>query len=255
MGDGMRADRHQRIVGERLQFVPGHAELAADRGLVDAMARAQRGDFALHVVLARQRAQPVVQPVERGLLGRRRRGIEAGHRAADRGFDRGGLGDHPLQRDPPQPAGAFGEIAGDIDGEGCVEFAHHRQREVAVVAIAVVEGEAGEAPREIALRQPLMRLVHGDDVDVERAQMRQHRAQEFRLDLEMMIGLELGVAARADVVQHENGADACEDRPQQMMRAGEIKRFQPGADDGVAECFIKAWLAGWSADSKLAADR
>ena len=55
------------------------------------------------------------------------------------------------------------------------------------------------------------------------------------VDFEVMIGLERGVAARADMVQHENGADACEDRPQQMMRAGEIQRFQPGADDGVAE--------------------
>ena len=65
--------------------------------------------------------------------------------------------------------------------------------------------------------------------------MRQHRAQEFRLDLEVTIGLELGVAARADMVQHENGADAREDRSQQMMRAGEVKRFQAGADDVVAK--------------------
>ena len=150
-------------------------------------------------------------------------------------FDRGGLVDHPLQRDPPQPAGAFGEIAGDIDGERRVEFAHHRQREIAVVAIAVVEGEAGEAPREIALGEPLMHLVHGDDVDVEGAKMRQHRAQKFRLDLEMVVRLELGVAARADMMQHENGADACEDWSQQDMRAGEVKRLQPGANNGVAE--------------------
>ena len=82
-------------------------------------------------------------------------------------LDRGGLGDHPLQRDPPQPAGAFGKIARDIDGHGSVEFAHHGQREIAVVAIAVVERETGEAPREVARLQPLMHLVHGDDVDVE----------------------------------------------------------------------------------------
>ena len=80
-----------------------------------------------------------------------------------------------------------------------------------------------------------MHLVHGDDVDVEGAKVRQHRPQEFRLDLEMMVGLKLGIAARADVVQHENGADACEDWSQQVMRAGEVKRFQPGADNGVAE--------------------
>ena len=82
-----------------------------------------------------------------------------------------------------------------------------------------------------------MHLVHGDDVDVEGAKMRQHRAQEFRLDLEMMIGLKLAVAAGADVVQHENGADTCEDWSQQVMRAGEVQRFQSGADDGVAKQF------------------
>ena len=143
----------------------------------------------------------------------------------------------PLERDPPQPAGAFGEIARDIDGEGRVKFTHHRQGEIAVVAIAVVEGEAGEAPREIALGESLMHLVHGDDIDIEGAKMRQHRAQEFRLDLEMVIGLKLAVAARADVVQHENGADTCEDWSQQVMRAGEVQRFQSGADDGVAKQF------------------
>jgi hypothetical protein len=98
--------------------------------------------------------------------------------------------------DPPQPAGAFGEIARDVDGEGRVIFTHHRQGEIAVVAIAVVEGEAGEAPREFARLESLMHLVHGDDVDVEVAKMRQHRPQEFRLDLEMMIGLKRAVAPR-----------------------------------------------------------
>jgi hypothetical protein len=34
---------------------------------------------------------------------------------------------------------------------------------------------------------------HGDDVKTARAQMRQHRAQEFRRDLKMAIGLEFGV--------------------------------------------------------------
>ena len=91
MRDRMRADRHQRIVRECLQFLPGHAELAGDRGLVHVIARAERGDLALQVVLARQRAQPVVHPVEGRLLRRRCRGVEAGRDAADRDFDRGGL--------------------------------------------------------------------------------------------------------------------------------------------------------------------
>jgi hypothetical protein len=120
-----------------------------------------------------------------------------------------------------------------------------RCSEIAVVAIAVVEGEAGEAPREIAMGEPRMRLVHGDDIDVERA-VRQHRAQEFRLDLDVTIGLRLGVAAGTHVVQHENGADACEDWSQQLVRAGEVKRFQSGTDEGVAECFHQGVAAGWN---------
>ena len=222
MRDGMRADRDQRVGRERFQFIPGHAELAANGGFVDAMARAQRADFARQVVFARQRTQPVVQPLERVLLGGNRRGIETGCRAADPGFDRGRPGDHPFQRRPPQPAGALGEIAGDVDGHGCVKLPHDRQREIPVVAIAIVEGEAGEAPRKIAIDQPLMHLVHGHDVDPMRPKMRQHHAQEFRRDFEAIIGLETGVATRPDMVQHENRADAREQRSHQTMRAGKI---------------------------------
>ncbi|MGY4545527.1 hypothetical protein ACVMDO_000956 [Bradyrhizobium sp. USDA 4513] len=145
--------------------------------------------------------------------------------------------DHPLQRDPPQSAAALGEIARDIDRERGAELAHHRQREIAVVAIAVVEGKAGEAPREIPFGETAMRLVDADHVDVERAQMRQHRAQEVRRDLEMMVRLERVAAPRADVVQHEDGADAGEDRPQQDMRTREIQRLHAGTDHGVAELF------------------
>jgi len=100
-----------------------------------------------------------------------------------------------------------------------------------------------------------MHFIHGDDIDVERAKMRQHRAQEFRFDLEMMVGLKLGAAAGADMVQHENGADACEDRSQQVMRAGEVERFQSGADNGVAEQFHQGVAAWFDCDSNLASDR
>ncbi len=112
--------------------------------------------------------QPVVQPVERGLLGGGRRDYRGGsgsRRSVD--LDCGGAGDRPLQRHPPQPAGAFGEIAGDIDGEWGVELAQDGQRVVAVVAIAVVEREAGEAPREVAVGQPPMHFVDGNDVDAD----------------------------------------------------------------------------------------
>jgi hypothetical protein len=39
------------------------------------------------------------------------------------------------------------------------------------------------------------------------------------------------------MVQHEDGADTCEDWSQQEMRAGKVKRLQSGTNNGVAEQF------------------
>jgi hypothetical protein len=76
--------------------------------------------------------------------------------------------------------------------------------------------------------------------------VRQRRPQELRFDLKMMIGLKRAVVAGADVVQHENDADTCEDWSQQVMRSGEVQRFQSGADDGVAKQFHRdAGLPGY----------
>src|ERR1700726_4246806 len=88
-----------------------------------------------------------------------------------------------------------------------------------------------------------MHFVQRDDIDVARTQVRQHGAREFRLDLQVTIGLELGVSARADMVQHENRADAREDRPQQIMRPAEVKRSQSGPDDVVAK-LLHSKMAG-----------
>ena len=202
------------------------------------MPRAQCRHFVPQIMLAGQGPQPVIQAVESDLLGRRCAGIQMCRRTADRGFDRRSRGDHLLQRNPPQPPGAFGEIAGDIDGERSVELAHHRQREIPVVAIAVVEGKAGKSPCEIAFGQPLMSLVQGNEVDVERAKMGHHGAQEVRFDFQMPIGLEFAVAAGADMVQHEDRAHACEHWSHQVVRAGEVKRVQPGTDDSVAKLLL-----------------
>jgi hypothetical protein len=71
----------------------------------------------------------------------------------------------------------------------------------------------------------------------------------------MAIGLELGIAGWADMVQHENGADARENRPQQMMGTSEVKRSQSGADDVVAKLLHQEWVAGWDAIPNIAEDR
>ena len=149
-------------------------------------------------------------------------------------IDAGGLGDHHLERDPPQVSLGLREVAGDIDRERCVKFAHDRQREIPVVTIAVVEGEGGETPREISFAHPAVHLVHGDDVDAARPQVGEDRAQEFWRDFEMAVGLKRHLACRPHVMQHENAADAGENRAKQVVRTGEIKRFQAGADDVAA---------------------
>ncbi len=67
--------------------------------------------------------------------------------------------------------------------------------------------------------------------------MRQYGAQELRLNLQMMVRLKLAFAPRAHMVQHEDGADTCEDWSQQEMRAGKVKSLQSGTNNGVAEQF------------------
>ena len=67
--------------------------------------------------------------------------------------------------------------------------------------------------------------------------MAQRGAQELGRHLEVTVGLELGLARWPHLVQHEDGADPGQKRPQQMMRSAEIECFQSGADDVVAKLF------------------
>ena len=67
--------------------------------------------------------------------------------------------------------------------------------------------------------------------------MAQRRAQEIGGDFEMPVRLERALAGRPHVVQHENGADARQQRAQQMVRPAEIECSQPGANDVVTELF------------------
>jgi hypothetical protein len=161
-----------------------------------------------------------------------------------RDLDRSGLCEHHLKRDPPQPAASFSKIARNIKRQRCVELAHHGQRKIPVIAIAVIEAEAGETAREIAIGQPPMHLIHGDDVDAARSQVREHRAQECGRDLQMTVGLEGVVAARSNVVQHENRTDARKNRAQHSMRACEIQRSQSGADNGIAKLLHASEVIG-----------
>src|SRR2546421_12138142 len=195
----MRPDRDQRVVRKQFQLVPGHAEIAANSGFIYPVTGAQVCDLAMDILLAWQRAHQQVQTVEGSLLGGWRTGVDAARNLSDPWFDCAGVGDRPFERDPPQLARTLREVAGDVDGERCVKFPHYGKREIASVSIAIVKCEAGEAPREIALDQPLMHLVDGDQVNAAQANMRQNCTQKFRCDLEVTIGLEFRVMTWSDL--------------------------------------------------------
>src|SRR5438128_1613182 len=63
-------------------------------------------------------------------------------------------GDHRFEREPPQFTEAVGKARRNVDRERRAMLAQDRIGIAQRVAVAVVEGEAGEAPTEIALREP-----------------------------------------------------------------------------------------------------
>ena len=64
--------------------------------------------------------------------------------------------------------------------------------------------------------------------------MIKHRAQKVRRDFEVAVGLKQIVAGRAHMMEHEDGADARQQRPQHAMRACKIQGVKSGANNVVA---------------------
>jgi hypothetical protein len=53
------------------------------------------------------------------------------------------------------------------------------------------------------------------------------------------------------MVQHEDGGDACEDWPQQMVGTAEVQGLQAGADHGVAELFHRMVVLSETAEETV----
>ena len=62
-------------------------------------------------------------------------------------------------------------------------------------------------------------------------ELAQQPLEKLRRDLQQPVGLEGVAARRAHVMQRQDGADAADQRPHQMVQAAEIERLQPAADD------------------------
>jgi hypothetical protein len=69
-----------------------------------------------------------------------------------------------------------------------------------------------------------MRLVERDDLEAGLAHLADHQLQELRRDLEDAVRLEPAGLLGADVVQHEDGADAAREGRNHAVGAGVVQR-------------------------------
>ena len=212
---------------------PVHAQLAAERGDVDGVAGGEIAHDGAQLGFGRPAPQPPVKLVVERALFRHGFAIEGAVAAVDDQPDALVLGDHRLEREPPQLAEPVGKAGRHIDRERHLRGFEDRISVLQDVAIAVVEGEADEAAAKIARGQAAVHLVERDHVDARAAQQLDHAGQKPRRDFKEPIGLEAVGPRRPHVMHGQNGADAAHQRLQRPMRAGKIQRFQPAADDGV----------------------
>ena len=134
-------------------LLPVHAQLVAERGDVDAVARAQIAHDAAQLVFGLHAAQPAVDRVEQlALLLDRARIRNSWSLPSMSRPMRLVLGDHRFEREPPQFAEPVGKAGRDVERERHLVFLQQRIGPLQQIAIAVVEGEADEAALEIAAR-------------------------------------------------------------------------------------------------------
>src|SRR5579859_3019378 len=148
---GVAADGDERIVPELAELVPAEAELAANAWGVDTGALRQATDLGPHLGFVGHAAEPPIDSLKGILLGGIGRAIEAARRSVRRHLDRRALGDRALERDPPELAAAVGKARGDEYGERRAVPPEDRPGMVAVVAVAVIEGQRDEPARRVTL--------------------------------------------------------------------------------------------------------
>jgi hypothetical protein len=117
----------------------------------------------------------------------RGRSLKPPQRVVAAKLDLGSAGDDLLEREPPQFAVAIGIVGRHVERERQRAALEQGKSVFEIVAIAVVEGEAGEAP-VIALFQSLHRLVKGEHIESGLLHLIEHRIEEVRRHLEYAIG-------------------------------------------------------------------
>src|SRR5262249_15598611 len=135
----------------------------------------------------------------------------------------------------PQFADPVGKAGRHVDGKRSLVARQNRIGPFKSIAVAVVDGDADEAPREVAFGEPPVHLVEADQVEVGAPDEADHVIEEARRDLEQAVGLEAVGAWRPYVVQRQYDTDSTHERPQKMVRGTEIQCLEAAANDGFLE--------------------
>ncbi len=133
-------------------------------GGVDVVGGGKLGDDRARLRLGK-RAQPPIDLVVRGVLlggvDRRKWRVSPLHGEGDLRCRAQNL----LERQPPEVAATVGEVARHVDRERRAVAAEDRVGVIAIVAIAVIEREAGEGLLSVGVLEARAHLIERDDVE------------------------------------------------------------------------------------------
>jgi len=139
---------------------------------------------------------------------------------------------------PPDGVAAFGKSATDEDGKGNAMPFEDRQRMVAIVAVAVVEGEGGEGPSRFRRVQNGRDLFERHEPVTVGLQLPDRGVEEFRRDLEMRVDVGRGRNEGPDVMQREDRAEPAR-RRHRARASQEVRCFEPGSDDAASRKLLQ----------------
>jgi hypothetical protein len=228
--EGVGADCKSRLAGQLRELVPAHAMGPDEFGRDDAgLLAPSRERVAQH--LFGSRPQSRIGESEGGalLVGRSARMLlpcQADPLLA---------ADDLLEFQPPEPPGAGCILGRDEQRPGRPVAAQDRERIVAVVAVAIVEGQRTEGRAALPGREPARNLVERDDGETRLPKHPERQVEMFGRDREQRVRLERIGPRRPDMVKGQDDAAAAGERRQPTIRAGAGDGSEPGPDHAMFE--------------------
>ena len=221
----MRADRDQRMRRSLRDLVPVHQRLRLGARGSTPFACASAAENRALIILAHFNGRSVQPRIGANALLRRveQSSFERPSAVSSTSMPRAyNLLDHL----PPQIDRAVDQPRRDVDGDRRAVLFQDRQRLGQIVAIGVVGGDRCEAPGAPALRQASQRLVQRDELIAVGLHVRDQRIEKVRRDVEMPVEAMRLSRMGGDAVQHQDRADAADQRSRQPGQPGKGKTVQ-----------------------------